>query len=560
MKKILIGMAGFLLLMGGLAVGDGTAQTTYTISGSVIRTFDNAPVSGVTMTGLPGNPTTDSNGNYSGTVPTNWSGIVKPQKIGYAIFPFSTEYTNVATNQTQNYSAVLLPKVALSMPPTTYNLGDPINITMTLENQGSDLFTSQGFMATNFALFLQFYDPDNNLITSNYGVGRTPLSQPILAVTTPEGKVELLQVEYVERVPAGWVLSMPFNALNYYTLSNGGNYSVKAKISMRAYLSESVSETQTNPPSGIFFAPHDSGSSGDAESNIVSFTLSVAQAVLHHITISPASATIVAGGSQSYTAEGFDTNNTSMGDMTGATTFLISPNGNCTGNTCRATVGGAHTVTASNSGKTATATLQVNPGTLNSITISPASATITAGGNQVYTATGYDQYNNRFDVTGATTFSITPDGSCTGAICTATIPGLHTVTGNDGGKTATASLSVVAYTFIGFFSPVNNLPVLNSVKAGQAIPVKFSLNGNQGLSIFATGYPTSATIVCSSVAPVDTVEQTVTAGGSSLSYDPASDQYTYVWKTDKAWSNTCRQLVVKFKDGTYQRANFQFKK
>lgn len=119
------------------------------------------------------------------------------------------------------------------------------------------------------------------------------------------------------------------------------------------------------------------------------------------------------------------------------------------------------------------------------------------------------------------------------------------------------------FTVSGFFQPVDNLPVLNSVKAGSAIPVKFSLGGNQGLNVFAGGYPRSAQIACSSSAPVDAVEQTVNAGGSSLSYDPQTSQYTYIWKTDKTWSASpggpCRQLVLEFADGSFLRANFLFK-
>jgi hypothetical protein len=33
-----------------------------------------------------------------------------------------------------------------------------------------------------------------------------------------------------------------------------------------------------------------------------------------------------------------------------------------------------------------------------------------------------------------------------------------------------------------------------------------------------------------------------------------------VWKTNKAWAGTCRQLVVKLADDTYYRAYFQFVK
>ncbi len=64
---------------------------------------------------------------------------------------------------------------------------------------------------------------------------------------------------------------------------------------------------------------------------------------------------------------------------------------------------------------------------------------------------------------------------------------------------------------------------------------------------------------CDAAAAVVNVEQTVAAGNSSLSYDPSSDQYTYVWKTDSAWAGTCRQLIFQLSDGTLHRANFRFK-
>jgi hypothetical protein len=117
-----------------------------------------------------------------------------------------------------------------------------------------------------------------------------------------------------------------------------------------------------------------------------------------------------------------------------------------------------------------------------------------------------------------------------------------------------------SYTFGGFFSPVNNPPTLNIVKAGRAVPVKFSLGGDEGLDIFAEDYPKSRLIDCSSSAPLDAIEQTTSAaGGSSLSYEPTTERYTYAWKTKKAWAGTCRQLVVKLDDGSTHRGNFKFK-
>lgn len=119
-------------------------------------------------------------------------------------------------------------------------------------------------------------------------------------------------------------------------------------------------------------------------------------------------------------------------------------------------------------------------------------------------------------------------------------------------------LDLLHYNFTGFFHPIDNT-AFNLAKAGSAVPVKFSLGGDQSLDIFSAGYPLSRRIACDTAMPLNDVEQTVNAGRSSLSYDAAADQYTYAWKTNKAWAGTCRQLVVILKDGSIHYANFQFK-
>jgi hypothetical protein len=116
----------------------------------------------------------------------------------------------------------------------------------------------------------------------------------------------------------------------------------------------------------------------------------------------------------------------------------------------------------------------------------------------------------------------------------------------------------VNYNFHGFFQPVDN-DMFNAAQAGSAIPVKFDLNGDQGLNIFAAGYPKVTTITCPSAStPVDAIEETVAASTSGLQY--GSGQYIYVWKTDKSWANSCRQLEVKFADGMSKFVKVQFKK
>ena len=125
--------------------------------------------------------------------------------------------------------------------------------------------------------------------------------------------------------------------------------------------------------------------------------------------------------------------------------------------------------------------------------------------------------------------------------------------------TKVRTVEVSPYNFTGFFAPIDNPPAFNEMKAGQAAPVKFSLGGDQGLNIFAAGSPSSVQISCNNSDPISTVEETETAGSSSLSYDAASDRYKYVWKTESSWKNTCRQLTVTLRDGTVHTAKFKFK-
>jgi len=157
----------------------------------------------------------------------------------------------------------------------------------------------------------------------------------------------------------------------------------------------------------------------------------------------------------------------------------------------------------------------------------------------------------------------TPGQNVTFSAAALTAPGTHTIkvrVTDAGGLTATDEATVfVIFGFSGFFTPVDNFPTFNLVKAGASVAIKFSLGGDKGLSIFAAGYPKSEQIACDSTAEVDGTTSTVTAGSSGLTFDPITNQYSYAWKTDKSWANTCRQLVVKLIDGTVHRANFTFK-
>jgi hypothetical protein len=108
--------------------------------------------------------------------------------------------------------------------------------------------------------------------------------------------------------------------------------------------------------------------------------------------------------------------------------------------------------------------------------------------------------------------------------------------------------------FGGFQPPIAS-DGFNAAKAGRAIPVNFSLGGEFGLEVLQS---TSVPIACDGAPVSGDPVPTVSAGASGLTYDPLADLYTYVWKTEKSWSGTCRQLILTIDNNTYY-ADFKFK-
>ncbi|HLP58653.1 MAG TPA: fibronectin type III domain-containing protein, partial [Candidatus Deferrimicrobium sp.] len=105
-----------------------------TISGTV--TFGGSGLQGVTITLDNGGGTavTDANGNYSATVPYDWSGTVTPSKTGYDFTPANRSYTNVTVNQTnQDFQGSQVPGLALTSPNggESWGLNTLRNITWT---------------------------------------------------------------------------------------------------------------------------------------------------------------------------------------------------------------------------------------------------------------------------------------------------------------------------------------------------------------------------------------------------------------------------------------------
>jgi|GEM_PF-763754 len=83
------------------------ALPTYTISGMV--TLSGAPLAGVVMNGLPGNPVTDASGAYSAIVFSGWSGTATPALASHTFAPANRVYTNVvADTPGQDFAATAI--------------------------------------------------------------------------------------------------------------------------------------------------------------------------------------------------------------------------------------------------------------------------------------------------------------------------------------------------------------------------------------------------------------------------------------------------------------------
>ena len=245
---------------------------------------------------------------------------------------------------------------------------------------------------------------------------------------------------------------------------------------------------------------------------------------LDHLVVSPTDATIAAGKSQEYTAEGFDADGNTLGDVTSATTFTVGKGSPCSAAVCSPTLPGDYTVKATDGLAVGTATLHVKVGPLNHLVLSPSSATVFMSRSQTYTAKGFDAENNLIgDVTSATTFTVR-GGVCTSSSCTSSAAGSYVVTGTDGVASGTAALRVIGSTY----HPITPVRLLDT-RSGNGYdgkllantPVTFQITGRGGVPAGAT----AVTGILTAVSPTSSwavyvgPDPIVKPSTSSLSFD-----------------------------------------
>ena len=128
------------------------------------------------------------------------------------------------------------------------------------------------------------------------------------------------------------------------------------------------------------------------------------------------------------------------------------------------------------------------------------------------------------------------------------------------GNTADASAGYrVIYDFDGFLRPVRNRPKVNDAQPGRTVPIRFELGGGQGLDVVEEGWPKVAEVDCDfGEEPEQGVPAKHPRWFRELVYLKRKERYLFLWKTDRGWGGSCRQFMLKLKDGTVKRADFRF--
>jgi hypothetical protein len=134
--------------------------------------------------------------------------------------------------------------------------------------------------------------------------------------------------------------------------------------------------------------------------------------------------------------------------------------------------------------------------------------------------------------------------------------------GDNQGLGTIANDDSTTYNFEGFFAPVDNPPIVNTAKAGSAVPINWRLTTSDGspvsdpnnvLGLF------SYQVSCGTTDGLEAPVETVASGSSGLQYK-GDGNWQINWKTLASYPRgSCRLLELRLNDGTSHYANFKFK-
>jgi RNase P/RNase MRP subunit p29 len=161
--------------------------------------------------------------------------------------------------------------------------------------------------------------------------------------------------------------------------------------------------------------------------------------------------------------------------------------------------------------------------------------------------------------------------TCAGYAASATVAGSpYTITasaamgtglGNYSIGYQTGTFTVNAWTITGFYQPVDMPPVVNTVKGGSTVPLKFNIYAGNvertSVSDVQGGTCQLFQTNCSG-GPEDPIGDLPNTGGTALRYDTTGHQFIQNWQTPKG-ANQCYVVRMTAIDGSYIEAYFKTK-
>jgi len=431
--------------------------------------------------------------NGSGVATFSTSSLSVASHSITAVYGGDTNFTGSASSILSQVVSQATTTTAASASPNSITFGQSTTVTVTVSPQFGG--TPSGTVSVSDGLG-KTGDTCNIILSGGTGqCSLTPSANGNLTVTATYGADPNFKGSSgtASLTVTGTPPSITSAASTTFTAGTPGSF----MVTTTGTPTPSLSDGSATLPSGVSF--HDNGNgtatlsgtttaagtyqftitaqNGVTPNATQSFALTVVAGTITHLALTPASASITAGGSQAYAAQGLDAFNNPAGDVTSATIFSIAPDGSCGtpspgNNTCTTTVadvnGSSHTVTGTYlNGATGSASLTVTAASPTQLKITSNAFTIIAGqcsGN--ITVTSEDQYGNTSNVSSAMQVDLS-SASTTGkfysdAACQTLIPVIPANTAKTSVSIASGSSSqTFAYTDT-TISPASSSPAFTT--------------------------------------------------------------------------------------------------
>ncbi|MEW6097252.1 MAG: PQQ-binding-like beta-propeller repeat protein, partial [bacterium] len=357
--------------------------------------------------------------------------------------------------------------VTLEVGTLSYIIIEPASVTLTVN--GTRTFTAKGYdefhnfiedLTFNWTANVGSVSPTVGTLTlftaTTTGVGSLTVWYDLVStyatITVKSGTLSYIVIE-----PATATLgvngTLTFTATGY----DDSGTPIPELIFTWSFTIGSISNTSGTKTLFMAGTKTGIGSLTAAYGTITSYaTITIIPGTLTHIFIYPASATLIVGGTRTFTAKGYDEYGNNITELSYSWQTIIG-SVNPTSGTWTLFIGATTsitgTLTASYGAITGFATITLEAGTLSYIIILPNFATLTVCGTRTFTATGYDEYGNTVELSSVWATDIGSISPTTGTKTlftagTKALTGTLTLTSNSVTGVATITITPGTITFI----------------------------------------------------------------------------------------------------------------